>query len=230
MQTIEALAQAAIRAALDQSWDEAIDLNRKILQLESANIPALNRLGRAYAETGETKQARKMFNKVLDLDKHNGVASNAISRLRQGAKSTAATSSNFSFIEEPGKTKTVSLYKLAPKNILGQLTAAQGVVFKTSPRQIKVQTETGTFIGYLPDDLAIHLIRLMKLGNKYEAAIKNVGQNSVDIFIIETRRSLRLKGVPSFPSKDTSRYYQFLPTEPLSEAPMEIETLDDEED
>ncbi len=170
-----------------------------------------------------------MFNKVLDIDKHNTVAANALTRLRQGAKTTAQASSDFSFIEEPGKTRTVSLFKLAPKATLGKLTAAQPVTFKDSKRQIKVQAKDGTFIGYLPDDLAMHLIKLMKLGNKYEAAIKNVAENKVDIFIRETRRSLRLKGVPSFPSKDTSRYYQFLPVEPLSEAPLEIDTSEDEE-
>lgn len=222
------LAQQAISAALKQDWDSAIDFNLRILRTETTNIPALNRLGRAYAETGQPKSAKKSFNKVLDLDKHNSVAINSLSRLKLGGKSSAAMV-NFSFIEEPGKTKTVALYKLAPLTVLGQLTNSQPVIFKVNKRNICVQSAKKNFIGYLPDDLSMHLIRLLKLGNKYEAAIKTVAKNKVEIFIRETKRAAKLRGVPSFSTKDTSRYYQFLPTEPIAETPLEIETTEEDD-
>jgi hypothetical protein len=86
-----------------------------------------------------------------------------------------------------------------------------------------------TYIGYLPDDLSLHLIRLIKFGNEYEAAIKFVSKSKLEIFIRETKKAAKLKGLPSFPTKDTSKYYQFLPTDPIAESPLEIESSDDSE-
>lgn len=229
MDTLEDYASRAVNAALKQDWNTAIDLNLKILEHESNNIPALNRLGRAYGETGQDKLAKKIFKKVLDLDKHNSVASNALARLKLGLKTSGLVDSSFSFIEEPGKTKTVALYKLAPHTTLAELSPGMPVVLKPSQRQIRIQSPKRTFIGYLPDDLAIHLVKLIKLGNKYEAAIKTVEKNKAEIFIRETKRATRLKGVPSFSIKDANRHYQFLPTEPISESPLEIQTTEEDE-
>jgi len=183
MVTLDTLNQQAISAALNQDWDEAIDANQTILGVESTNLSALNRLGRAYLETNQPKLARKAFNKVLSLDKHNPIATSNLARLRLGIKPASLQSANFSYIEEPGKTKTVALYKLAPNSTLAKLASAQPVIFKVNKHSILVQATSRSFIGYLPDDLATHLIRLLKLGNKYEAAIKTVAKNKVEIFI-----------------------------------------------
>ncbi len=225
--------QQAIQAALKQDWPQAISANLKILKDFPHDIPSLNRLGKAYAELGQTILARKTFRKVLELDKYNSVAQNSLERLGSNHTSTdmpQAQLANFSFIEEPGKTKTVALYKLAPHNILSSLKTSQLVDLKISRRKISVHVAgQKTFVGYLPDDLSRSLIHLIALGNKYEAAIKTVTKTKVEIFIRETKRSARLRGLPSFPPKDTSSYYQFLPTEPIAESPLEIPSEDVEE-
>lgn len=229
MTTNNDFSQKAIQSALNQDWQTAIELNQKILESESTNIPALNRLGRAYLEMGQPRLAKKAFMKVLDIDKHNSIAQNSLERIKLGSTSGSANMSNFSFLEEPGKTKTVSLYKLAPHTTLAKLVTSQIVTFKTNARSVAVQTLEKKFIGYLPDDLAVHLTKLIKMGNEYEAAIKTVNKSKVEIFIRETKQATKLKGIPSFTSKDTSRYYQFLPTDPVAETPMEIEIGEEEE-
>lgn len=227
MTNIEDLSNQAIQKALKHEWQEAIELNKKILELDSTNVPALNRLGRSYLEMEQVKLAKKAFTKVLDIDKHNSIASNFISKIKLGTTSGSSAMSSFSFIEEPGRTRTVALYKLAPHTILGTLVTSQMVQFKTNSRHIAVQTMDKKFIGYVPDDLALHLLKLIKMGNKYEAAIKTVTKAKVEIFIRETKRATKLKGIPSFTAKDTSQMYQFLPTEPVSEVPLEMEHGDE---
>jgi tetratricopeptide (TPR) repeat protein len=228
MTNIDDLSTQAIQKALKQEWLEAIELNKKILELDSTNVPALNRLGRSYLETEQIKLAKKAFTKVLDIDKHNSIAGNFISKIKLGTTSTTNVTSNFSFIEEPGRTRTVVLYKLAPHTVLGTLVTSQMVQFKTNSRKIAVQTLDKNFIGYIPEDLAMHLLQLIKMGNKYEAAIKTVTKAKVEIFIREVSRAPKLKGVPSFSAKETSQMYQFLPTDPVSEVPMEMEHVDEE--
>ena len=56
------------------------------------------------------------------------------------------------------------------------------------------------YIGSIPDDISFKLKKFIKGGNQYEAAIKNLGQKSVTIFIRETHRSARFKNTPTFPA------------------------------
>lgn len=220
------LVQQAIQAALRQEWQQAVNANLKILKDSPHDLPTLNRLGKAYAEMGQINQAKKTFHKVLELDKYNSVAQNSLDRIgnsKAGSESGAVILATFSFIEEPGKTKTVSLYKLAPHSVLSNLKTSQMVELKINKRKLCANVAgQKTFIGYLPDDLSRNLIHMMDLGNLYEAAIKTVTKTKVEIFIREVKRSAKLKGLPSFPPKDTSSYYQFLPTEPIAEAPLDI--------
>lgn len=229
---LEKLNENAIHASLTRQWPAAIDLNQHILQLQPNNISALNRLAKAYEETGELEKAAKSYRKVLKLDKYSRIARNNLDRL-QNLKSIPHKPSDttitqpFSFIEEPGLTKTVFLTKLAPAQILATLRVSQPVSLKPKGRRLSV-TADKTYLGYLPDDLSAHLLHLLKLGNKYEAAIKNITKNELEIFIRETKKSARLKGLPSFTLKDTQKYYQFLPSEPIAESPLEIETNSEE--
>lgn len=225
------LSRRAVEAALAARWQDALDLNLMITDLLPNDTPTLNRLAKAYEETGQIKLAKKTYDHVLKLDKYNRIASNNLSRLKHvdtdvvtvsASSSSPGQSSPFSFIEEPGKTKNVTLTKLAPQTVIAQLRHGQSVKLKANNRRISVTTLTATYLGALPDDLAIHLIKLLKAGYQYEAAVKTVSPTNVEVFIHETKKSARLKGLPSFPSKDTKYYYQFLPTEPIAESPLEL--------
>ena len=221
------LTNQAIKASLNQSWLEAINLNLHILQLKINDISTLNRLAKAYEKSNQPEKARKTYQKVLKLDKFNNIALNNIKRIRQNPSKNTSISPNgtqkpFSFIEEPGKTRTVFLTKLAPKQVIDNLDISQTVTLKPHHRQIGVFINDKTCIGSLPDDLSQHLIQLIKLGNKYEAAIKTIAKNQLEIFIREIHGSKRLHGLPSFPLKNTKNYFSLLPTDPISEFPLEM--------
>jgi hypothetical protein len=57
----------AIRAALSGDWEVAVEINLEILSNSPQNIPALNRLGRAYTELGQKRQPKILTNKFLKL-------------------------------------------------------------------------------------------------------------------------------------------------------------------
>jgi len=63
------LAQEAINAALNEDWKKAILINTSIIKIEPTDVDALNRLARAYAETGNTVKAKIITKKVLKIDK-----------------------------------------------------------------------------------------------------------------------------------------------------------------
>ncbi len=227
-QNISSLNHQAIKAALKQNWDRAVTLNQHILQLNSSHIPALNRLAKAYEKTSQVQQAKRTYKKVLKHDQYNNIAQSNLKRLKNTNSShtpSSTLSGDFSFIEEPGKTKTIWLTKVVTK-LLPQLENSQRVQLEPNRHRITVLTQDNEHLGYLPDDLSAYLTRLMRLGSKFEAAIKKIEDRSVQIFIKETRRSKRLKGLPAF-TGDSSKNLSALPAAPLDESPLEIPDAED---
>ena len=110
------LAQKAIDSALSGNWREAIKVNLLLLKENSKDIETLNRLGRAYLETGQKSKAEETYKKVLRLDKFNSIATKNLvllktSRINRQNK-TVSPSSMPLFLEEPGVTKTITLIRL----------------------------------------------------------------------------------------------------------------------
>src|SRR5690554_3891208 len=109
------LAQKAIKLALDGKWQEALAANLEIIDKYPEDTDALNRIARAYSETGDLDKARKTAQKILKIDPFNTIAQKSLDRWK-GLKNTSIKSSKLSsanmFLEEPGKTKIVSLMHL----------------------------------------------------------------------------------------------------------------------
>lgn len=227
-QNISDLNHQAIKAALKQNWGQAVALNQHILQLKSSHIPALNRLAKAYEKTGQIQEAKQTYKDVLKHDQYNNIAKSNLERLKHTNSShtpSSTLSGDFSFIEEPGKTKTTWLTKVVTK-LLPQLENSQRVKLQANKHRIAVLTQDDEHLGYLSDDLSAYLSRLMRLGSKFEAAVKKIQDQNVQIFIRETRKSKRLKGLPAF-TQDNSQNLSALPAAPLDESPLEIPDAED---
>lgn len=204
--TTTALEEQAIAAALAQNWTKAIELNQKILKDFPQNIAALNRLGRAYWEIGKTTQSIQTFKKVLKFDRLNPIANKNLNRLSRGSgakkitsKKNSFTPSGNIFLEEPGKTKLVKLVRLAPPSALAQLDNADPVLLVVKKRVISVLSENGDYLGAIPEDLSLRLIGFIKGGNQYQAFVKSVDHQKLEIFIREVVRNKKFFNVPSFP-------------------------------
>lgn len=195
--------QDAIEAALSQKWDSAIKINKEILKENKDDVDTLCRLAYAYQHTGEIERAKKIYKKILSLDKFHAVAVKNLQKLN------SATDANFKsnsrrrvppslFIEEPGKTKTVQLINLAPSKTINKLSIGDLVILFAKKHSVEVRDEDKTYFGALPDDVAFRLIKFMDAGNTYLAAIKNLNKNFVSVFIREMTRGKKLQHQSTF--------------------------------
>lgn len=200
------LQQQAISAALSSNWEEALRLNQEIIDIDPKNVDAYNRLARAQFELDQMAEAKKNFDKVLELDSYNQIASKFLKRIetfsKKGVKAPVSTMNipfdSDLFIEEAGKTKVISLLKVAEPQKLSCLSAGIQVNLVIKNRGISVADLNNEYLGVLPDDLSHQLIKLIHGGNKYLAFLKAVKTNSLSIIIREVYRCPRFKNQPSF--------------------------------
>lgn len=202
------LTQQAISAALSGSWQEALKFNQQIIELDPKNVEALNRMARAYFELGELNKSKKHFEEALGHDPYNQIAAKFLKRIKAFAKKGPKLQINpmpsygqidgDMFIEEPGKTRLVTLLKVAEPQKLSLLSAGMMVSLIIKNHAIAVTDVYEEYLGVLPDDLSHHLIRLMNGGNKYQAIIKTIKTNSLTILVREVYRSTRFRNQPSF--------------------------------
>ena len=110
-----------------------------------------------------------------------------------------------SFIEEPGKTKTVSLCRIADPSILTTIPVATHCKLVAKQYRIMVETDNGMYLGSLPDDLSHSLTKLIKGGNEYKTVVKSATRSACIVFIKELSRSKRQAHLNSFPSASSTR-------------------------
>ncbi len=217
------LQQEAIKASIAKKWNEAIAINEKILENTPDDIPTLNRLGIAYSMQGTNKKATISFQRVLEIDSHNPIAKNNLARLKINKKQGLANPylQTVSFIEEPGKSKVVPLVSQGEPKIFSSLNIGEPVELSLSKHKVKV-SRNNEFIGYLPDNLSSRLMRLINAGYKYKTVMKSVNAKSPQVFILETKSSKKLKGIPSFPLDEKEHLPSLSAGESSETPPLEI--------
>ncbi len=209
---IDTLVSKAVAAALSQNWKDAVSLNTEILSEDEHNFEALSRLAYAYMRLGELAKAKKMYEKVLSLDKYNQIAQKNLKKLSTLKKDdividSEKTVSPLMFLEEPGKTKIVECTHTAPKQVLSSLSSGEEVYMKQKNHCIELRSQTNVYLAALPDDLSFKLTRLLQAGNTYQAIIKTVEKNTLKILIRELSRGAQFANQPSFTS--TTSYIPF---------------------
>jgi len=198
------LQQQAINAALNCLWEDALDLNKEILKADPRNIDALSRIGRASFELGKLEQAKKYYNLALKVDPYNPIALKNL-KILKAHKGEGKIQNNHNpvnpgmFLHEPGKTKVVTLLKVAEPQKLSLLYPGMAVSLLQRNRNISVTDIDNQYLGILPDDVSYLLVKLIKGGNKYQAIVKSVRVNGLSVIVKETFRASKFKNRPSFP-------------------------------
>jgi len=218
------LQQEAIKASVSQNWELAISCNEKILETLSDDIPTLNRLGVAYSMTGQNKKSHDCFDKVLEIDPHNPIAKNNLTRLKTNKDSGLANPylQTVSFIEEPGKSKVLPLVSQGEPKIFSTLNVGEPVELSTAKHKVKISSSSNAFIGYLPDNVSHRLLELIEAGYKYKVILKSTNPKSPSVFIQETHASKKMKGAPSFPLDETDRLPSLSAGDSSEIPPLEI--------
>lgn len=229
-------ARQAITAALNRNWKEAIRLNLSILKESPKDIDALNRLGRAYLETGLKTKSLGIYEKVLKLDKYNHIAAKSIellksSRIIHSSSSSPALSASLPiFLEEPGVTKTVSLTRPGDAKVICRLHPGDSVMLSAREHCVSVTTTENEYLGRLPDDLAARLRNFINSGNKYSAWVRSVDMPIIKIFIKEVFRVAKFRNTPSFPLTEKLSYAAFTPPELIHDVKVNTSATGEEVD
>ncbi len=197
-------ADRAIQLAMASRWEEAVAVNRSIIDLFPNDTDSYNRLAKALMELGRLSYAKKTYKKALALDATNQIAKKNLERIAVLAKSGGGQSEVAQvdpklFIEEVGKSSTTSLEDTVP-DALAKLDAGVSLELRAENSTLTVATPKGERVGALEAKLGRRLIKLMEGGNKYGVAVTSIRPDECHVIIKETYQDPSQKGRPSFPA------------------------------
>ena len=199
--------QEAISLAMQSRWQEAVTVNQGIIELFPTDIDAYNRLGRAFMELGEFAKAKEAYSRGLELDPNNAIAQKNLQRLsllpasKVKVKEERREVAPDLFIGEMGKAGVVNLQNPAPAKVLARMAAGNQVYLKVKRQQLIIENEQGEYLGLVEPPHGFRLARLIEGGNKYAAAIVNIGNSALRVIIRQVFQHPSQIGRPSFPVK-----------------------------
>ena len=204
-------ARKAVALAMQNRWKEAALVNRQILDDFPRDLEASNRLGKSLSELGRNKEAKKAFQKALEIAPHNSIAKKNLDRLNRIGDTTPRPTFKINatrqvFIEESGNTGVTTLVSLATPDILLKLSPGHPVNLQLDGGRLKVTAASEDYVGHVEPRLASRLLRLIKGGNQYEATITSVAEQELTIIIREISKHPSQKHIVSFPMRDNRNY------------------------
>lgn len=202
-------AELAIQMALQGRWEDAVQLNRAIIESFPNDVDAYNRLGKALTELGRYAEARDAYSRAMQIDPLNSIARKNLARLAtlgEAAPPRPASQklSPQMFIEEMGKTGVTTLVR-PNMEVAARMTAGDQVSLRKTDSMLAVQTLTGEYVGEVEPKLGKRLLKLMEGGNEYVAAIQAMADSEVKVFIRETFQDASQTGKLSFPPTVTEQ-------------------------
>jgi hypothetical protein len=227
----------AVQLAIQGKWDEAVKLNKFIIESFGADEETQNRLGKSLSELGKLKEAKASYEAALKLNPMNSIAKknaariNALLHQKEGLKVGGTRVDLNLFVEEMGKTVITNVDAPANADISSKVAAGDVAELKIEGDGILAETSRGVKVGSLEAKLARRLIKFMRGGNRYQAGVTSVDGNTVKLIVRETYQDPRFAGKPSFPMR-RKREVEFRPYAKESLLNREVETfsVDEEEE
>ena len=198
-------AKRAVALATKSRWAEAATANMALVADFPDDLESYNRLGKALMELGRIGEAKRAFQRALEISPHSSIAIKNLDRLEQLGEediriSIRTSTSPHAFIEESGKAGSTSLVSLAPSRLLLKMAPGHPVNLIAQGGALEVEGSLGEYLGRVEPRLASRLSRLMMSGSRYEAAVTSGGENEMTIIIREVFRHPSQASAPSFPS------------------------------
>ncbi len=228
-------AEDAVQLAIAGKWDEAVKLNRFIIDNFGADEETQNRLGKALSELGKLKEAKASYEAALKLNPMNSIAKknaariNALLHQKEGLKVGGTRVDLNLFVEEMGKTVITTLEPGPGVDICSKVAAGDVAELKADGDGIAAETSRGVKLGLLEAKLARRLIKFMRGGNRYQAGVTSCDGNTVKLIVRETYQDPRFAGKPSFPMR-RKREVEFRPYTKESLLAREVEVFAEDEE
>jgi len=190
---LERYAKEAVRLALQGQWQEAVAANRSILERFPDDVETCNRLGRALMEVGDYAEARKAYERTLELDAFNSIAKKNLSRLslmgkkraaKAGARKTSARKADAHkvvadiFVEETGRARVVKLVSLAAREVMAKMAPVKKSLPMWKVRGCWSRTRRGTAWARLSQNM----------GRAWRSSARVVTDISLPCTVSATRR------------------------------------------
>ena len=195
--------EEAIQLALESRWQDAMTVNRTILDKYGPDEDAYNRLGKALSELGQLEEALESYGETLKLNPLNIIAQKNQRKLSAMLQQPARVEGVHGsvdvdlFAEEPGKS---ALTVLTPPSggVLVQVAPGDPVELEQVGGVLHATTARGVALGDVEAKISRRLIPLIESGNRYSAAVARMDDNRIEIMIREV-----------FQSPENARKYSF---------------------
>jgi tetratricopeptide (TPR) repeat protein len=228
-------ADDAVQLAIAGKWDDAVKLNRLIIDSFGADEETQNRLGKALSELGKLKDAKASYEAALKLNPMNSIAKknaariNALLHQKEGLKVGGTRVDLNLFVEEMGKTVITIVESVPGADICSKVAAGDVAELRADGDGIVAETSRGVRLGSLEAKLARRLIKFMRGGNRYQAGVTSCENNTVKLIVRETYQDPKFAGKPSFPMR-RKREVEFRPYTKESLLAREVEVFAEDED
>jgi hypothetical protein len=228
-------ADDAVQLAIAGKWDDAVKLNKFIVESFGADEETQNRLGKALSELGKLKDAKLAYEAALKLNPMNSIAKKNAARIntllhqKEGLKVGGTRVDLNLFVEEMGKTVITTLETPPGVDICSKVAAGDVAELRIEGDGIYAETSRGVRLGLLEPKLARRLIKFMRGGNRYQAGITSCDGNAVKLIVRETYQDTHFAGKPSFPMR-RKREVEFRPYTKESLLAREVEVYAGDED
>ena len=199
-----AYVEEAVQLAVEARWEQAVELNRFIIDVFGADEGAQNRLGKALTELGRLEEAKAAYDTSLAINPMNPVARKNSAKLeslidaKEALKGGQVKVDLNLFVEEMGKTTTTTL-RAAAEDVCSRVAAGDVAELRVDGDGIEVDTVRGVRVGSLEPKLARRLIKFIQGGNRYQAGITSCEASTVKVIVRETYQDSKFAGRPSFP-------------------------------
>ena len=208
--------EEAIQLALDSRWQEALTVNRQLVERHGPDEDTYNRLGKALSELGEHQEALDAYQHALEINPLNIIAQKNRRRLEMvlsAGERIGGTSGAIDvdlFTEEPGKS---ALTVLTPtgRDVSVAVNPGDAVELDRKATTLTAHTTRGVSLGQVDTKIARRLAPLMSTGNRYSAAVARVDGERIEIMIREAYQAPENARKTSFPIARGTRREEFRP-------------------
>ena len=205
----------AIALAMQSRWEEAVAVNKSIIEMFPNDTDAYNRLGRALTQLGRYTEASEAYGSALEIEPSNAIARKNLDRLSKlkeadsGSTSGKQVSAHL-FLEEAGRSEIADMIQLAPSEVLARVTAADPVRLTARGGNLIIQSMDGEYLGEVEPRLGQRLVKLMNGGNRYTAAIASMADDKGRVMIKEVYQHPSQIGRPSFPARAADNFRPYV--------------------
>jgi hypothetical protein len=226
-------ADDAVQLAIAGKWDDAVKLNKFIIDSFGADEETQNRLGKALSELGKLKDAKSAYEAALKLNPMNSIAKKNAARIntllhqKEGLKAGGTRVDLNLFVEEMGKTIITTLESSAP-DICSKVAAGDVAELRIEGDGIAAETSRGVRLGLLEAKMARRVIMVMRGGNRYQAGVTSCDGGAVKLIVRETYQDPKFVGKPSFAMR-RKREVEFRPSTKERLLAREVEVFAEDE-